>query len=58
MKRQLGSIGHDAHIGGAVGGYAIMLLLRPELLVTDLRLVLLMALPIGLLYLLEKKGFI
>ena len=58
QKRQLGSIGHDAHIGGAVGGYAIMLLLRPELLVTDLWLVLLMALPIGLLYLLEKKGFI
>ena len=58
MKRQLGSIGHDAHIGGAVGGYVIMLLLRPELLVTDLWLVLLMALPIGLLYLLEKKGLI
>jgi len=58
MKRQLGSIGHDAHIGGAIGGYALMLLLRPELLVTDLWLVLLMTLPTGLLYLLEKKGLI
>lgn len=58
MKRQLGFIGHDAHIGGAVGGYAIMLLLRPELLITDLWLVLLMALPIGLLYALEQKGLI
>ena len=58
MKRQLGSTGHDAHIGGAVGGYAIMLLLRPELLITDLWLVLLMALPIGLLYALEQKGLI
>jgi len=56
MKRQLGSIGHDAHIGGAIGGYALMLLLRPELLVTDLWLVLLMALPIGLLYFLERAG--
>lgn len=58
MKRQLGSIGHDAHIGGAVGGYSTMLLLRPELLATDLWLVLLMALPIGLLYALEQKGII
>ena len=58
MKRQLGFIGHDAHIGGAVGGYTIMLLLRPELLATDLWLVLLMALPIGLLYTLEQKGII
>lgn len=58
MKRQLGFIGHDAHIGGAVGGYTIMLLLRPELLATDLWLVLLMALPIGLLYALEQKGII
>jgi|TARA_B110000503_G_scaffold64158_1_gene101180 membrane associated rhomboid family serine protease len=56
MKRQLGSIGHDAHIGGAVVGYALILLARPELLATDLWLVVLMALPIVALYFLEKKG--
>jgi hypothetical protein len=37
-------------------GYALILLARPELLATDLWLVVLMALPIVALYFLEKKG--
>lgn len=30
MKKQLGNIGHSAHLGGAIGGYVLTLLLRPS----------------------------
>lgn len=30
MKNQLGNVGHSAHLGGAIGGYALTLLLKPN----------------------------
>lgn len=30
MQKQLGNIGHTAHLGGAIGGYVFTLLLRPS----------------------------
>lgn len=30
MKNKLGNIGHSAHLGGAIGGYVLTLLLRPQ----------------------------
>lgn len=56
MKKRLGNIGHTAHFGGAIGGYVITLLFRPELLYTDTLVVLLLALPIVLLFILGKMG--
>jgi membrane associated rhomboid family serine protease len=56
MKSRHGNIGHTAHFGGAIGGYAITLLFRPELFVTDTLIVLLLAVPIIILFLLEKMG--
>ncbi len=35
MKKRIGNIGHDAHFGGAVGGYVITLILDPSLFKTD-----------------------
>lgn len=32
MKNQVGNIGHSAHLGGAIGGYLITLLLRPSVI--------------------------
>ena len=32
MKNQVGNIGHSAHLGGAIGGYALTLLLRPSVI--------------------------
>jgi membrane associated rhomboid family serine protease len=32
MRKRLGRIGHEAHLGGAVGGLLLTLLLRPEAL--------------------------
>jgi len=56
MKKRLGNIGHTAHFGGAIGGYVTTLLFKPELFVTDTLMVLLLALPILILFLLEKIG--
>lgn len=56
MKRRIGSIGHDAHIGGAIGGYALTLLFAPYLFETSLWVVVLLALPLILLFILHKLG--
>lgn len=56
MKRRLGNIGHDAHFGGAVGGYALTLLLAPWLFQVHLLMVVLLAIPIIVLFILQKSG--
>lgn len=49
MKKQLGNIGHAAHLGGAIGGFALTLLLRPSLFSTNSLFVIFLAIPIILL---------
>ncbi|MGB5667081.1 MAG: rhomboid family intramembrane serine protease [Maribacter sp.] len=56
MKKRLGNIGHTAHFGGAMGGYVITLIFKPELLVTDTLIVVLLAIPIAILFAMEKLG--
>ncbi len=56
MKKRLGNIGHTAHFGGAVGGYLVTLLFKPDLLWTETWMVILLAIPIFLLFGLEKAG--
>ncbi|MFD1096370.1 rhomboid family intramembrane serine protease [Salegentibacter chungangensis] len=56
MKRRVGNIGHDAHFGGAVGGYILTLLLAPSLFQTELLMVILLAIPIIVLFVLQKLG--
>lgn len=56
MKKRLGNIGHTAHFGGAIGGYVCTLLFMPSLLQTETLMVGLLALPIILLFALEKMG--
>lgn len=56
MKTRLGNIGHTAHFGGAIGGYVVTILFKPDLLYTDTLMVLLLALPILLLFVLGKLG--
>ena len=56
MKKQLGNIGHDAHIGGAIAGYTLTIIFAPFLLETSLWIVLLLAFPIVLLFILHKLG--
>ena len=56
MKTKLGNIGHDAHFGGAVGGYITTLILAPWILEYHMWMVLLLALPIFLLIFLKLNG--
>lgn len=56
IKNRVGNIGHDAHFGGAVGGYALTLLLMPSLFKTDLGHVGLLAIPIIILFVMYKTG--
>ncbi len=56
MKKRLGNIGHTAHFGGAIGGYATTLLFKPDLIITDTFMVILLAIPIIILFVLEKLG--
>lgn len=54
MKRRGDNIGHDAHFGGAVGGYLITLLFAPYLFEENLLMVVLLAVPIIILFVLQK----
>ncbi|MFT5244680.1 MAG: membrane associated rhomboid family serine protease [Glaciecola sp.] len=56
MKNRVGNIGHDAHFGGAVGGYVITLIVKPSLFETDLLMVGLLAIPIVVLFVMHKLG--
>ena len=56
MKNSLGNIGHDAHFGGAIGGYVFTLVFMPSLFERNLSMILLLALPIVLLFVLRKLG--
>lgn len=55
MKKQVGNIGHAAHLGGAIGGFALTLLLNPILFSTNKIFVILLAVPIILLLLFGDK---
>ncbi len=56
MKRQAGNIGHDAHFGGAIGGYVLTLIFAPWLFKEHLTIILLLAIPIVLLFVLQRTG--
>lgn len=56
MKNRIGNIGHDAHFGGAIGGYLITLVLSPWLFETNLLMIGLLAIPIVILFALKKAG--
>ncbi len=56
MKQRIGNIGHDAHFGGAIGGFVVTLFLMPSLFQTDLLMIGLLAIPIILLFVLHKAG--
>ncbi|QAA81272.1 rhomboid family intramembrane serine protease [Aequorivita sp. H23M31] len=56
MKNRVGNIGHDAHIGGAVGGYVLTLLFAPILFQSSLWIVILLAVPLIILFIMHKAG--
>ncbi len=58
MKKHIGNIGHDAHFGGAMGGYFITLLLEPWVLERHLLMTVLLAIPLVVLFIVYKSNLI
>jgi len=56
MKKRQDNIGHDAHFGGAMGGYFLTILLKPNIIQESLWMVILLLIPIVLLFVLQKTG--
>jgi membrane associated rhomboid family serine protease len=56
MKKRIGNIGHDAHFGGAIAGYILTLVFVPVLFETSLWIVIILAIPIILLFILNRLG--
>ena len=56
MKAKNDNIGHTAHFGGAIGGYLITLLKEPSMIVDTTFMVVLLAIPIIILFVMAKLG--
>lgn len=55
MKNSIGNIGHTAHLGGAIAGYLLTILLYPQVLQTSRTMVIVLAIPIILIYVFRDK---
>lgn len=58
MKKRTDNIGHDAHFGGATGGYLLTMLFAPWVFESHLLMVVLLAVPIVILFFLQRTGYI
>lgn len=56
MRAKNDNIGHTAHFGGAIGGYLITLIKEPTLIVDHSLMVILLAIPILILFVMAKLG--
>ncbi|MDR7372852.1 rhomboid family intramembrane serine protease [Flavobacterium aquidurense] len=56
MKAKNDNIGHVAHFGGAIGGYLITLVKEPSLILDHSSMVILLAIPIVILFVMAKLG--
>ncbi|MDD5151270.1 MAG: rhomboid family intramembrane serine protease [Flavobacterium sp.] len=56
MKAKNDNIGHTAHFGGAIGGYLITLAKEPDMFVNNTSMVVLLAIPIIILFVMAKLG--
>jgi len=56
MKAKNDNIGHTAHFGGAIGGYVITILKDPALLTDNTLMVIILAIPIAILFAMERLG--
>lgn len=56
MRAKNDNIGHTAHFGGAIGGYVLTIVKQPEMLTENTFMVVILAIPIVLLFILAKTG--
>jgi len=58
IKKSIGNIGHEAHIGGALGGIVVTGFLDFSLITNNILLLVLMLLPIVALYVMYQRGML
>ncbi|MUP46876.1 rhomboid family intramembrane serine protease [Gramella sp. BOM4] len=58
MKSRRDNIGHDAHFGGATGGYLLTMVFAPWVFESHLLMVILLAVPIVILFFLQRTGYL
>lgn len=56
MKAKSDNIGHTAHFGGAIGGYLFTLMKMPSLFIDNTFMVVILAIPILILFVMAKRG--
>ena len=56
MKAKSDNIGHTAHFGGAIGGYLFTLMKKPSLFMDNTFMVVILAIPILILFVMAKRG--
>ena len=56
MKAKNDNIGHTAHFGGAIGGYVYTIITNPSMLVDNLNIIIILAIPIILLFGMAARG--
>lgn len=56
MRAKNDNIGHTAHFGGAIGGYIVTLIRVPEMLTQETNVVIILAIPIVVLFIMAKLG--
>ncbi|MBC7607123.1 MAG: rhomboid family intramembrane serine protease [Burkholderiales bacterium] len=56
MKAKNDNIGHTAHFGGAIGGFVLTILKEPQMLTENTFMVILLAVPIVILFVMAKMG--
>ena len=54
MKAKNDNIGHTAHFGGAIGGYLLTIIKEPQMITDNTFMVVLLAIPIVILFVLAK----
>ena len=55
MRNRVGNIGHSAHLGGAIGGYSLTLLLYPQIFQENFFMISVISIPILFLLIAGKK---
>ncbi len=56
MRSKSDNIGHTAHFGGAIGGYVLTLMKQPSMFTENTFMVIVLAIPIVILFVLAKLG--
>jgi membrane associated rhomboid family serine protease len=56
MKAKNDNIGHTAHFGGAIGGYLLTIIKEPQMITDNTFMIILLAIPIVILFILAKAG--